>query len=266
MHTKSIAAGAVLAVAITGTAALAPAGAAPSHHPTAHDRSGSYRVTAKVNKTEAILNSTVKIKGSVSPAAPGAPVTLQVKYEDRKSWKTIGHGHLNAAGKVSFKDKVGSVRKRLYRIVKPAGAGHGAGQGTAPRVTVFGWRDLTSINAVQNTGFSSASSLNINGVAYPSSLATVNYGAQPFHVDYNLNRDCKQLQATFGLDDRSTASGTATLSLSTDGTQKYVGGFALTQSQKVTLNVTNVFRISLSAATASGGIGAVGSPKVLCSF
>ena len=95
-------------------------------------RPGAYKVTAKVNKTEPLLNQG-QDQGHREPGRPGSAVTLQVKYEDQKTWKTIDHGQLNGSSKVTFKDKVGSVRERRYRVVKPAGAGRAAGQGTAPR-------------------------------------------------------------------------------------------------------------------------------------
>ena len=257
----------VLVLTALGTAtALAPADAAPRSHGTLQPRAGSYRVTATVSKTEPQQDTTIKIKARVSPAAPGATVRLQVKYAGRKSWKTIGHGRLNGAGKVTFKDKVSTVRERRYRVVKPAGAGRGAGQGTTPRVTVFGWRPLTSLAAIGSTGFSPQSTLNINGTAYPDSLSTWTTGPQPFHVDYNLNRDCKRLKATFGADDRSAVSGTTTLGLAADGVARFVGSFGLTQSQHVATNLSGVFRITVNATIANGGIGAVGSPQVLCSF
>ena len=251
--------------ALSSATALASADAAPSSH-SQPSRSGSYRVTATVNRTEPLQGSRVKISAQVSPAAPGARVTLQVRYADQQAWKTVAHGRLNGAGKVAFKDKVSTVRERRYRVVKPAGAGRGAGQGTTPRVTVFGWRTLTSLGTVQSLGFAEESTLDINGTAYPDSLSTWPAGPQPFHVDYNLNRDCKQLKATFGADDRSAVSGTTTLSLKADGAERFVGSFGLTQSQPVVVDLAGVFRISLNATVGNGGIGAVGSPKVLCSF
>src|SRR4051794_3636041 len=165
-----------------------------------------------------------------------------------------------------FTDEVSTVRQRRYRVVKPAGSGRGAGEGTTPPVTVFGWRDLTSIPTVQNAGFSSHSSLSINGTAYPDSLTTWPSGGQLSHVDYNLNRDCKRLKATLGVDDRSSVAGTSTLSVRTDGTDRYVGSFGLTQAAPVATDLTDFFRITLSAVTGNGGLGAIGTPQVLCSF
>ena len=45
-----------------------------------------------------------------------------MKYEDKKEWKTIDRRPSAAASKFNFKDKVGSVRDRKYRVFKPAGA------------------------------------------------------------------------------------------------------------------------------------------------
>jgi len=263
---KRIAMTVLVLTALGSATALAPADAAPRSHGIQPPRAAGYRVTATVNKTEPLQNTSIKIKAQVSPAAPGSVVSLQVRYADQKSWKTIAHGRLNTASRVTFRDKVSTVRERRYRVVKPAGAGRGAGEGTTPRVTVFGWRTLTSLAAIGSSGFSAQSTLNINGTAYPDSLTTWTTGPQPFHVDYNLNRDCQQLDATFGADDRSSVSGTTTLSLKTDGAERFVGSFGLTQSQHVVTSLSGVFRITLNATIGNGGIGAVGSPRVLCSF
>ena len=261
----TIAAGLVLAALLSATA-LASADATPSTHPAEHARAGAYRVSASVNKTELLLNSFVKIRANVFPAAPGAEVTLQVKYEDRKSWKTIDRGRLSSAGRVTFKDKVGSVRERRYRVVKPADAGHGAGHGAAPRVKVFGWRDLTSLSPATSSTFFEESSSTINGVAYPSSLrGHLSYYPSPM-TDYNLNRDCKAFRGVVGLDDNSPAAATATIRVSTDGTQRYSGSFALTQAAPLAFDITQVFRLSVSATGTGNGVAAVGHPQVLCSF
>jgi NPCBM/NEW2 domain-containing protein len=268
MHTRSIAASVVLATALSSATALASADAATS--PQAHrtERAGSYVVDARVNKTEPLQDSKVKIKATVSPAAPGASVTLQVRYQDQKRWKTLDHGRLNGSGKVTFKDKVGSVRERRYRVVKPAGAGHGAGQGTTPKVTVFGWRTLTSLNPVFAVGMFETSQVTVGGTSYPDSVASSSSVTPPGpnHIDYNLNRDCKSLEARYGLSDSSPSTGTASLTLLADDVSKYTGTFGLTQSALVTTDITNVFRITVNSTVTNGGIAVVASPRVLCSF
>ena len=83
MNRMTLVASAVLATSLSATA-LASADAAPSNK-THHAKAGAYSVTADVSKTEVIVGDKVKIKGTVKPAAAGAKVTLQVKYEDRKA-------------------------------------------------------------------------------------------------------------------------------------------------------------------------------------
>ena len=86
-------------------------------------------------------------------------------------------------------------------------------------------------------------------------------------VEYNLNRACKSFRGTAGLDD-SSPSGRLGRGHAARRRRhcKYAGSFALTQSAPVAFDVTKVFRLTIGAATTNGGIGAVGTPQVLCSF
>jgi NPCBM/NEW2 domain len=263
MHRTTIVAGLVLATALSATA-LASADASPRHHQHATARGGTFKVTVSVDRTEPLLDSKVKIKGSVSPASPGAEVTLQVKYQDRKSWKTIAHQRLSGGSRFAFKDKVGSVRTRKYRVVKPAGPSRAAGSAITRKVTVFGWRDLTSISPALSGGFGKVDSLTMNGTTYDNSLRSFSSGNAS--IDYNLNRDCKSFRGTAGLDDISPSGGSAVVALRADGVLKYAGSFALTQSAPVSFDLTKVFRLNVAATLGAGGYAAVGTPQVLCSF
>jgi hypothetical protein len=270
MHRKTIAAGVVLAAALSATA-LASADAATTHHALSPAKAGAYTVTASVNKAEPLQGSKVKIKGSVKPAAAGAKVTLQLRYADQKKWKNVATDTLSGQSKFKFKDKVNSVRERKYRVVKTASGGHAAGHSKSLKVTVFGWRDLTSLNPATATGLGEwDSGVKMNGVAYTNSLRTFAPfppgSGGPSSIDYNLDRACKSFRAVAGLDDSSQAAGTAQISISTDGTARYSGSFALTQSAPVAFDVTKVFRVTVGATVANGGVGAVGTPQVLCSF
>jgi hypothetical protein len=266
MHRTTIAAGVALAAALSATA-LASADAAPGHHATAA-RAGTFTVSASVNKAEPLQGSKVKIKGSVKPAAPGAKVTLQLRYADQKKWKTVATDTLSGKSKFTFKDKVSSVRERKYRVVKAGNQNRGAGHSKSLKVTVFGWRDLTSLSPATLSGFGEyENGVKMNGVAYPNSLRsyTPYPPGSPNSIDYNLNRACKTFRGVAGLDDSSPASGSTTIQMSTDGTLRYTGSFALTQSAPVTFDVTKVFRITVSA-TPTNGNAAVGTPQVLCSY
>jgi hypothetical protein len=268
MHVHKILAASALALSLVGTAAAVPTHAATRHvQPAAKAR--SFAVTATVNDDEPLQGSKVKIKGSVKPAAPGERVALQLRYADQKAWKTIDSATLSSASKFKFKDKVTTVRTRKYRVVKPAGANRSAGHSGALKVTVFGWRELTSLRPATFSGFGEyETGVKMNGVAYPDSLRSYTpYPAgSPNSIDYNLDRACKSFKGVVGLDDSSQAGGSAQVSLSTDGTTRYTGTFSLTQSAPVAFDVTHVFRLTVGAVPSGGGAAAVGTPQVLCSF
>jgi hypothetical protein len=267
MHTRTLALGVVLATALSSATALASADAATSHHATGTARAGAYVVDASVNETEPLLDSKVKIKAKVSPAAPGAAVTLQVRYQDQKRWKTIGHGRLNGQSKVTFKDKVSSVRERRYRVVKPAGDNHGAAQGNTPKVTVFGWRSIIGLDNPIAVGIRPTTSMHINGTDYGYGIHADGPDPAGGRVwESNLNRDCTQFRATAGLDDSSATAGTGSVQISTDGTPRYSAAFGIGQSQAVAFDVTDAFRMTVTMTAANGGIPALGHAELLCSF
>jgi hypothetical protein len=266
MHIPSVVAGTAIALSLAGTAALAPAQAYPARAGSVA-RAGTFTVTATVKDNEPLVGSKVKIKGTVKPAAPGAEVLLQLRYAGQKTWKTVDHARLSKASKFKFKDKVTSVRERKYRVVKQAGPHRGAGHSKALKVTVFGWRTLDSLKPVRASGFFEAGAVPINGVSYPNSLRAFDTAnPPPNYIDYNLNRDCKTFRGTVGLADISSSTGTATVSIVTDGTPKYSGSFALAQSAPVAFDIANAFRLTVNATLANGGLAAVGTPEVLCSF
>lgn len=265
MNRRTITAGAILALTMSGATTLAAADATPGH-PAA--KAAAYSVSLKVNKAEPLQGSRVKLKGTVKPAAPGSVVTLQLRYADQHKWKSIDTAKLSPSSRFSFKDKVSTVRERKYRVVKKADPGHAAGQSPTVDVTVFGWRTLTSLSPATTSSMYEVASTNINGVAYPDSIRSASpYPGYPApSIEYNLNRGCKAFQATVGLDDSSPASGAASVLISTDTTPRFAGNFTLTQGAPVTFDVTKVFRISFSVSPSNGGLAAVGTPQVLCSF
>ncbi len=261
---RTLAAGIVLSAALSSATALVSADAAPSPHARPSAKAGAFTVTAGVNKTEPLVGSKVKIKGSVKPAAPRARVTLQVRYPDQKQWKTIDSATLSAASKYQFKDKVTSVRERKYRVLKPAGPNRAAGHSPSVKVTVFGWRDLTSLNPVTGQYLVESGATLINGNSYPSSIT--GSGTANGSIAYNLNRDCTRLDAVYGLGDSSPSGGSTIITLTANGVQKHTGAYALAQAQRVVTDVTGIFRIEFTSAPQNGGVPAIGTPKVLCSF
>jgi len=254
--TGAIVTGTALA-GLTGLSATAPAQAAPA--------SARAEVTITVTDTAPEVGDKIRIKGTVDPAARGSKVLLQVRYENRKAWKTVGRDRLNGNGRYSFKDKVGSVRERDYRVVAPAASGRSRSVSDRVAVTVFGWRSLTSIPIVIGSAVNSGNEVRINGVSYPHSLVSSALSTTG-SISYNLDRECTNLRGVAGLSDASPVNGSATVAIAADGVTKVSQSFALTQSAPVALDVTDVFRLSVSMTRTNDGLGAFGTPEVYCSF
>ena len=177
--TKTIAAAAaVTLLAGLGTAATTATSQAQAGHQgvTAPKAAAKFEVTATVSSTEPVQGDKIKIKGSVKPGTPGAKVILQKRYGTSGEWKQAGTDTLNSKGRFKFKDKTGSVRFRQYRVVKPAAGDTKAGKSKKLGVTVYGWRNLTSLSPVSATGTGETSTVNINAKAYPESVVGNDWG------------------------------------------------------------------------------------------
>ncbi|GAB3255596.1 hypothetical protein GCM10027448_23740 [Nocardioides dilutus] len=258
-----------------GTAAATTSSAAQTKtQTTTAAKATKYVVTARVSSTEPEQGDKIKIRGSVTPFQPGAKVLLQKRYGTTGKWKKADTDTLNNRGKFKFTDKMGSVRFRQYRVVKPADAHAKSGKSQKLGVTVFGWRYLTSLTPVAATGTGETSSVTINATAYEQSLVgngTDNSGS----IAYNVNRACKRFEGRVGLSDSSALTATGQVTLMGDTSTLYTNSFGLTQSAPVGLDLAGVFRITVDWTSSntegtpdnqSGAVIAVGSPRLLCSF
>ena len=271
MNSRIIAATAALTLlAGLGTAAT---GTAASGAPAAA-KVKKFEVTATVSQAEPEQGDKIKIKGSVTRADKGDKVILQKRYGTSGKWKKADTDTLNGKGNFKFTEKVNSVRFRQYRVLKPGEDGIKPGHSAKLKVTVYGWRDLTSLSPVAYTGTEEVNTVNINAQAYEQSILGNGYG-NAGSIAYNINRGCKRFEGRVGLSDFSQVTATGNISLTADTTLKFQNSFGLTQSQPVGLDVTGVFRLTVdwtSTNTAgtpenqSGAVIAVGSPRLLCNF
>lgn len=276
MNTKHIAAAAAVtmlaglgtaATTTTSQAQVAPAAAEAA-------KAAKYEVTATVSSIEPEQGEKIKIRGSVTPGEAGAKVVLEKRYGTSGKWKKADTDTLSRKGKFKFTEKVNSVRFRQYRVRKPADDAVKAGISKKLGVTVYGWRELTSLNPVAADGTFETGSVTINATAYEQSVvgnSTSNSGS----IAYNVNRACKRLEGRVGLSDSSALTATGQVTLLGDTTALYTNSFSLTQSAPVGLDLAGVFRITVDWTSSntegtpenqSGAIVAVGSPRLLCSF
>src|SRR5262245_4006787 len=181
---KSMAALATVALACTvttGTAAMADQQVSAQHK--------TFTVTATVDKSEPIVGHKVKIKGTVAPLAAGATVKLQVRYAGHDKWKNVDTAAMTKASKFKFIEKVTSVRERTYRVVKPAGVHRAAGHSLGAKVTVYGWRDLTTLKPATLQGIGEVKKTFINGLRYDNSVIAYEGYQQPtaekYYIEYN---------------------------------------------------------------------------------
>jgi hypothetical protein len=237
-------------------------------------KAAKYEVTATVSSTEPEQGDRIKIRGSVKPGRAGAKVVLQKRYGTTGKWKKADTDTLNSRGKFKFTEKVGSVRFRQYRVVKPADDRRRAGRSKKLGVTVFGWRDLTSLAPVAANGTWETGSVTINATDYKQSIVGNNTG-NTGSIAYNINRACKRFEGRAGLSDTSAITATGDIRLNGDTALLYQNSFGLTQSAAVGVDITGVFRITVDWTSSntegtpenqSGAVIAVGSPRLLCSF
>jgi hypothetical protein len=275
MNTRSIAAAAAVTLLAGLGTAVTTANAEARDGATAltAEKAARYEVTATVSRTEPEEGDKITIRGSVTPGEKGALVVLQKRYGTSGKWKKADTDTLNGKGKFKFSEKVDSVRFRQYRVLKPADDQARSGKSQKLSVTVFGWRNLTSLEPVTASGTSETGSVGINGSPYEQSV--VGSLANSGSIAYNVTRACKTFQGHVGLKDTSALTATGDIRILTDTTQAFGNTFGLTQSSPVTLDLTGVFRITVdwtshnTAGTEedqSGAIIAVGTPRILCSF
>ena len=253
--------------AFTAAAALAVAPLALAAPTTAAAaKAGSYSVTATVNKTVAIgEETTIKVRGKVTPKAAGQKVVLQQRVGNKKSWKPTGTATIKGNGSYVLKDVPSTPGKRQYRVLKPASNGVQKGFSPSLDVEVYSWGRLTSRAAgpLQNVQFNGAL---IATDYYGSSLVTVTPGTAS-SIEYTLGRKCLQLRATYALTDQSASGATGGVVLSADGAVR--ANHQLTVGAVVAdevVDIKNAFRIKfdLSTSAAPAGYAAVATPEVLC--
>ena len=106
---------ALLTVVTAGVMPLASASIGPNRSAT------RYRVTMKISTTRAVAHEdTVTLTGTVSPAAPGTEVKVQVRYEGEATWRKAGSAKVKNNSTYTFSFTPTTRLDRAYRVVKPA--------------------------------------------------------------------------------------------------------------------------------------------------
>ena len=251
-------------IALTAAAALAVAPLALAAPSTAAPAKAGYKVTAKVNKTVAIgEETTIKVKGKVTPKAAGQKVILQQRVGNKKSWKATGDAKIKRNGTYVLKDVPSTPGKRQYRVLKPASNGLAKGFSPALDVEVYSWGRLTARPAgpLQNIEFNGSL---IATDYYAASLVTAT-PATASSIEYTLGRKCLQLRATYALTDQSASGSTGGVTVTADGAVRanHQLGVGTVVADEV-IDIEDAFRIKFDLTTSASAYAAVATPEVLC--
>lgn len=254
---------AALAVAAAGV--LVPAGsstAAPA------DEAAKYQVTLTIStKLATAREDKVALTGIVSPKPPeGSLVTVQVMYENQKTWQKAGTATVKSNGKYRFVDKPESRRDRVYRVVKATDDTATKDVSRERGLRVIGWSWLTQLTPSAAENVFKINQMPINGDTYSHTLYTYEGWPTGF-TEFTLGRNCTILETTLGLSDRTETGGRASIAVSQDGTVAYFRTFDLGQSEFKRFDVADVFRVRIDFAQEAGTPTtepSAGAARVLC--
>ncbi|MCW2784771.1 MAG: hypothetical protein JWP74_1288 [Marmoricola sp.] len=245
-----------------------------------------YAVTAVASASNATVGSKFSIHGAVAPHAKGAKVQLQVMKPGASTWTKLATATMNASSKYSFTVRAGTAGDAHYRVLKGAGAGHGAGTSPVRLVTAWRWRAIGSLPAGSGPfagTMVSHPSVTLAGQTFkPGLIETPGAGTGSNHYAdqfYALNGKCSRLDAwvsgapTSATDSQSTAylnaatvsnpfvySSISTDFIHRDGDPVHIVREAAVMSQVSTLV------LSVQQDLSASDPAAWGEPRVYCKF
>lgn len=255
-------------IALTASAALAlsPLALATSTY-AAPAKADAWSVTAKINKTVAIgKETTLKVRGRVTPKAAGQKVVLQQRVGNKKTWKATGSAKIKSNGTYVLKDDPSTPGKRVYRVVKQASNGYAKGFSPTLAVEVYAWGKLAQRPAGPTTNLLVGSGALIATDYYGASLVSDLSGAAS-SIEYTLGRKCLQLRATYALTDSSASGSSGSVVVSTDGAIRVSHALSVgTVVADSVLDIKDAFRLKLDLTTSAtpAAVAAVATPEVLC--
>lgn len=245
-------------IALATTSYAAPAGVSA--------KASAYSVTATINKSVAIgKETTLKVRGRVTPKAAGQKVVLQQRVGTKKAWKATGTARVKRNGTYVLKDVPSTPGTRQYRVLKPAANGIAKGVSTSLTVEVYAWQKLTSRTPV-STNVNVPIGITIATDYFSKSLATFLSG-EPATIEYTLGRKCLELRATYALTDQSPTGSTGAINVSADGAVLATHPLTIgTVVADETLDLTDAFRLKFDLTTSAtpAAVAAVATPEVLC--
>lgn len=258
-----------LAVLAVGSALGATAAALPAS-PAQAARS-PWRVSIHADSPTVRVGTKVHLTGTVARAAAGRLVMLQERRAAGKPWRNQRNALVRRDGTYRTYDIPTDNHARSYRVVMPATTKHRRGVSRSVQVVAYAWEDLTNLAPVNENYLDEVSSVDMNGTSFAHSLEAFMYDVadpQSQSVEYNLDHKCTKFRGFFGISDDSETGGQATVAASADGTSWYSKSFDLGEYERNTHTwATAPLKIRFDTTSDNSdaeGLGAVGTPEVLC--
>jgi hypothetical protein len=255
----------ITAMAAAAALAVSPLALASTTY-AAPAKAQAWSVTAKINKTVAIgKETTLKVRGRVTPKAQGQKVVLQQRVGNKKTWKVTGTTKIKKDGTYLLKDDPSTPGAREYRVVKPASNGLAKGISKPLAVEVYAWQKLgyRPAGPITNLALTGAT---IATDYYGVSLVT-DVAGTPSSVEYTLGRKCLELRASYALTDQAATGSSGAVTVTGDGAVLATHPLSVgTIVADEVLDVTDVFRVKLDLTTSAtpAAVAAVATPEVLC--
>jgi hypothetical protein len=261
-----------IALAISGLAAAPAVSAAPATVARPQVTLTPYTVTMTTPVASMTLGKTMKVTGVVKGAGATRVTLYQrngTKWEPWISAKLVN-------GRYTLNYKPVTAGAHIIRVYTPSTAKHRAAASPNKTITVYKWHFLsdfadTSRVVAYSNWVSAGDVVEINGRTYVHTPWTwQQYKGHTGFIEYNLSRACLTFQATAGMKDESSSTGSSQLEVQTDGVQNWVKTMTLGQSQNLSISVRGGLRLRLQTtvvATSDGMLeSAFGDARVICRF
>lgn len=182
---------------------------------TAAHAATDYRVTLASVTKNATVGTTFVVTGNVFPVAAGLSVRVQSRKPGTTTWTTVKTAKLTTQSKFKITVKQAYAGTTGYRVVKPAGNGHGQGISPVLKVTGWRWKSFSTIPVVgAGTGtMTYHKTATIKGKKFPSTLTQAPNDELLAHQEYSLNGRCAKVDTWVGGDSTSASNDTETASI-----------------------------------------------------
>ena len=212
------------------------------------------------------------VNGTGSANLAGQSVFVHAYDADSSTWGAVGSGVVGGDGSFAISASVTTAGKAVpLRLVFNGAKTLKGSSADAGTIAIYGWyylydgAPLTTVESWYDDG-----SINMNGVAYPKSLAVGSYySTGTDSAETNVSRACVRLSAMVGVSDNASTTTRYTGRIYRDDAQSWSAtNIRLGQPVAVSIDITNALRLKFESSKTAAGNGSLwfGDVRALCAF